>query len=133
MTPSARSKRWLEEHGYKSWTVECYIHQVRRRIDCFNFFDIIAMPAKPLNGPGSCPLLAVQATSLTNVSHRMAKLAAEPNLALWLQHGHLCVIHGWGLGGKRGKRKTYRLRQVQAKGFRDGDNIVIKWIEVEEP
>ena len=113
MNPSARSKRWLESHGYIVGSTERCIPQARRRIDLYRFIDLLAMPDHNTHGQVQ-RLVGIQATSLTNVAGHCKKLSAEPNLLLWLRHGNLCEIHGWGLGGKRGARKTYRLRRLRA-------------------
>jgi hypothetical protein len=71
--------------------------------DLFGFADIVAIQ------PGRVGVLAVQATSSSNLSARDKKVRAEQKARLWLEAGNRIQIHGWALRGPRGKRKVWTL------------------------
>jgi hypothetical protein len=89
--------------------VERYNPHARRRIDLFQFADLVAVI------PGVPGTTYVQTTSGDNVSHRLAKLRAEPvssRVRACLAAGNTVLIHGWRKVGPRGARKTWDLREV---------------------
>ncbi len=101
-SPAARSKRTLQDAGYFVAVTERWNPYAKIRQDMGGFADLVAW------GPG--PILAVQATSSANVSHRKAKILSLPQALTWLQAGGRLQIHGWGKQGARGKRKVWTLR-----------------------
>jgi len=78
----------LRKQGWDPWVVEKWIAQTKRRLDLWNFGDIIAMK----DGE---PHLIVQTTSGSNVSSRLHKILAEPRAKAWLATGGRITIHGW--------------------------------------
>jgi len=72
--------------------VERWIPRAFVRKDFIGCIDILAF-AK--NGAES-GVIGIQATSLANVSHRVAKAKASPLLPHWLQAGNRFAVHGWG-------------------------------------
>ena len=87
MSPTARSLKLLRSHGYTAEVVEHFNHYTKQRKDLFGFVDIVA-----INGSG---FLAIQATSASNQSSRMKKIAVEPKAAEWLLAGGRIFVHGW--------------------------------------
>jgi hypothetical protein len=59
-------------------------------------------------------------TTLSNVSSRLAKAKAQPELAAWLQAGGLFTVHGWFCSGGR-----WDLRQI-AVTLEDLQGVVSK-------
>lgn len=101
-SPTSRTLAWLREQGYLPAVVErrlphCFISQ-----DLFGCIDVLAIK------PGM-PVLGVQATSTSNVSARLKKSLAVPELRTWLETGCTFEVHGWGLRGPAGKRKQWTL------------------------
>lgn len=112
MTPTARSLRHLRAHGFHAYVVERWIPRARVRKDVAGFMDILAWREDTQS------ILAVQATSGDNVSHRIDKIAhglqyedAAAFIA-WKKIGNGVVVHGWAKQGARGKRKVWTLREV---------------------
>ena len=91
MTPQARAIGRLRAEGYEVQTVE----QIKRipgktwRVDLFGAFDLLAV-----NAAGD--VLAVQVTSRSNVSARVAKLTQLPVLG-WLRKADWRLLV-WGYG-----------------------------------
>ncbi len=81
--------------------------EVPRSAFLFGCIDIIA--AYPAGG-----VLAVQATSSSNLAARVAKAKTEPRLAVWLRAGGTFEAWGCSLRGARGRRKIWGLRRVRA-------------------
>jgi hypothetical protein len=90
-TPTARTLDRLKQLGYTAEVVERWLpipgRQVRR--DFLGCIDIIAV------GRRDPRILAVQATSLTNVAARVAKARKESRLTAWLQSGAAFQVWGW--------------------------------------
>ena len=94
MSPTALSLRHLRTAGYLADVCERWIAQAGIRKDLFGIIDLIGIT------PDS-PVLAVQATSLANVSARVAKARSLPALAVWLRTGARFLVFGWAK--RRGK------------------------------
>lgn len=78
----------------------------RIRQDLFGFIDVLAIRGDQT--------LAIQATSGSNVAHRLAKIRATPAAAAWLAGASRgIVIHGWRKGGGRGEAKRWCCRTVE--------------------
>ena len=125
MSPTARSKAWLDEHGYIPGLVERWIPQARKRIDLWGFVDLIAMPKM---GTGETKTVLVQTTSgLNNAWARARKIENHLNTknALWC--GYLIEVHAWRRLTPRGKRVTYQLRRLRASWL----GAELKWIELD--
>lgn len=111
MTPTARTLRWLESHGYYACTVERYCSFTKRRHDAFSFGDILAFPNQPFAGT---VVALVQATSGSNVSGRIAKIRGIGLSDAWLSHeGRAILVFGWAKRGPRGKRKLWTPKIVR--------------------
>ena len=108
MTPTSRSLELLRELGYVPGIVERRIPgRSNVTVDFFGCVDLIA--AHPSGG-----ILAVQATSSSNLAARVTKAAVEPRLAVWLRAGGAFEVWGWSLRGASGRRKVWGIRRVRA-------------------
>ena len=87
-SPTQRSLAKLRADGYLAAVVEHFNHVVRIRQDLFGFIDILAIRRGEV--------LGVQATSRSNVSSRVAKIADHPNVAAVREAGIRIEVHGWG-------------------------------------
>jgi hypothetical protein len=106
-SPSARSLKWLRDHGYVAQRVERWCPYSHRRIDLYGVIDIVGGSASQ-NG-----VLGVQSTSGSHVSDRLAKAAESDELKVWLAAGNGFVVHGWAKQGPAGKRKLWTLREAK--------------------
>lgn len=88
-SPTQRSLELLKENGYAPWIAEHYNAFARVRRDLYGFIDIVAL-SHEYKG-----ILAVQTTSGTNVSARVAKILGLPIHRLWISCGNRIQIHGW--------------------------------------
>lgn len=122
MSPTARTMAKLKSQGVPCASVERWCSFSRRRIDCFGAIDIIALR----DG-----ILGIQTTSGSNVSARIAKMSAEPNMLAWVQNGGMLEVWGWSKRGARGKVKRWTVRIVKASVLPDGDKLL--WNETGEP
>ena len=115
ISPTARSLAYLRSQGYHAYCVERWIPRARVRKDVAGFMDILAWRKTQQHGP---EMLAVQATTGANVSHRVDKIVhglvgSDQQAHLdWKAMGYLVVVHGWAKQGARGKRKLWTLREV---------------------
>jgi hypothetical protein len=119
MTPSARSTKYLRDHGFIVCRVEQRLHMPKSPFpitkDAFGFGDLLA--AKPghlsqytltLHG---AQIALVQVTSTGNLRARQSKIEAEPLADKWKQSGGTILLHGWAKRGSRGKRKRWTLKE----------------------
>ncbi len=103
-SPTQRSKAKLQSEGYLVAIVERWNMYARVRQDLFGFIDLLALKGDET--------LAVQTTSGSNVSARIAKIRATQASAIWLESpSRKIVVHGWRLCGPRGKRKKWECRE----------------------
>ena len=89
MSPTARTLKHLRELGYLACVVERWIPGACVRKDCFGFADVLAIRSEEQG------VLAVQATTDDNMSARLKKARARPELAVWLKAGNRFVVWGW--------------------------------------
>ena len=87
MTPTQLSLRLLRENGYTCQIVEIWNPHARIRQDLFGIIDVLG-----LKGPET---IAVQTTSVGNVSARVRKMNESPMLDVLRAAGWLVVVHGW--------------------------------------
>jgi hypothetical protein len=104
VSPTQRSLKHLRAAGYHVEIVERWNQWSRSRHDLFNMFDLLA-----LHPDGT--LVGVQVTSTDHVAERVAKLEANPLLAIWITK-NTAVVHGWAKRGPRGKRKLWTLKEM---------------------
>lgn len=86
-TTTPHSKRLLESEGYLVDTVERWIPGANIRKDLWGFIDILAIREGEV--------LGVQVTSLANISSRVNKITAHPNLPAVRKAGIRIEVHGW--------------------------------------
>jgi hypothetical protein len=106
MSPTARSLKLLRQQGYCCDVVERWLAAVRRRRDYLGCIDIIACRRGE-------PVLAVQATSASNVAARLKKDVATPGLHVWLATGH-AVFEVWGW--RKNHTGRWEVRRVAVRG-----------------
>jgi hypothetical protein len=91
-SPSALTAELLKEQGYIVDTVERWLPGARIRVDLFGFIDQIALK--------DGETLAIQATSWTNVSSRVKKIAECECLGAVRKANWKILVIGWKhLGG----------------------------------
>ena len=104
MSPTSRSLNWLRREGFTAGVVERWLPYANVRSDLWGFADLLACHATE-------GILLVQTTSLSNLSSRVTKTRARPELAAWLRAGGRCELHGWF---KRGRRWQLKRVAIQA-------------------
>ena len=104
-SPTARTLAELRKLGATCQVVERWCAFSKRRIDLFNFADLLA-----ILGPN---LVAIQVTSGANHSHRRTKILAEPKALAWLKTGNLIELHSWSKTGARGQVKRWTCRREE--------------------
>lgn len=90
MSPTQRTLKHLRENGYLVQVVERWNAFARRRVDLFGFIDLIAIRESET--------LAVQATSASNVSARVKKIADHEHVGAVRRAGWRIVVMGWAKG-----------------------------------
>ena len=91
-SPTSRTLDKLRADGWLVAVVEKYNPHARIRQDLFGFVDILALR--------DGETLAVQATSRSNISARVNKIAEHENLAAVRKAGWLIQVWGWGKDAK---------------------------------
>ena len=106
-SPTARTMAQLRLEGWIAEKVEQRLPIPGRFVtrDMGGFGDILAW--KPGEG-----ILAVQATSASNVPAHAVKAAGLKTLRPWLEAGGRFEIWGWAKYGARGERKLWGRRRV---------------------
>jgi hypothetical protein len=114
-----KSRALLKEQGYDTWIVEKpWSPYTKRREDLFNFADLVGI-RQDITG-----VVAIQACGEDAQSHVHKILVGfrdksgkeiPPNehVKTWLLAGNRFFIWSWCLRGAKGKRKTYRLREIE--------------------
>lgn len=111
MSPTARTRRLLEDEGYTVGVVERWLPSnsggFGTRSDLWGFLDLLAMKA-------GHPIIGIQATSGSNVSSRVKKILEIPLHRVWLLCGCRIQVIGWRkvckrkADGTRSKQKVWR-------------------------
>lgn len=104
-SPTSRSLELMKARGYTVAITERWNPFAKIRQDLFGFIDLVAIRA------GERGVTAIQTTSGSNVSARIAKIRAEARAGIWLAAGNHIVVHGWKKAGAKGKRKTWQCRE----------------------
>ena len=86
-SPTQLTLRHLRAEGYTAEIVERWIPGANIRRDLFGFVDVLAIRGTET--------LAVQTTSVGNVSHRIAKIADSPLIGAVREAGWTVRVHGW--------------------------------------
>ena len=108
-SPTQRSLKYLRGLGYTAQVVEKFNPFSKTRVDLFGCIDIVAIHSLQIG------VLGVQVTSRANISARVKKCKKEPKMKIWLSAGNMLGVHGWGLVGKKGKRKKYEVKIINVR------------------
>ena len=100
MSPTQRSKAYLEKAGYSVAIVEKWNQWAKIRVDLFGFADLLAFRV-------GVPIMLVQTTTASNLAARRTKLLNNQDAKRWVQAGGECVLHGWAKRGARGEKKVW--------------------------
>lgn len=101
MSPTQLTLRKLRADGWLCQVVETYNPHARVRNDLFGFIDVLALKGNET--------LGVQATSASNVSARVHKIADHPNLPVVREAGWSLAVWGWS---KKDNRWVVRIVDV---------------------
>lgn len=93
-SPTQRTLAALRERGYVPAITERWNPWARIRQDLYGFIDVLALH------PETGETLAVQTTSASNVSARVAKIAKHENLPIVRRAGWRIEVHGWRKKGR---------------------------------
>jgi len=107
MSPTTRSLKLLRDRGYLPAVVERFNHFAKIRQDLYGFIDLVAIKE------GTTGVLGIQTTTGSNLLKRIKKSQQRPELIVWLKAGNRFILHGWRKGGARGKRKTWRVKEIE--------------------
>jgi hypothetical protein len=93
MSPTARTRKYLEALGYVVDVVERWIpgrggKSFGVRKDLWGFVDLLAMKS-------GHPILAIQTTSGSHVADRIKKIRGIPHYKTWLECGCRIQVIGW--------------------------------------
>lgn len=88
-SPTAHTLEYLRRSGFTAGVVERWLPKVNRKRDFLGCIDILACRR------GEVGVLAIQATSLSNVSARVAKARGRGELSVWLAAGQRFECWGW--------------------------------------
>ncbi len=100
-SPTQRSLAHLRAAGCVAAVVEKWNPHAKIRQDLFGIVDVVALSPDGVT-------IGVQATSLSNVTSRVNKIAESDNIAALRKCGWRLVVHGWG----KQTNGRYRLREV---------------------
>jgi len=100
MSPTQRSLKHLRAAGYVAEVVEKRVPKVHITRDLFGFVDVLALR--------DGEVVAVQATSGSNVSARVRKIAEAEYVAEVRRAGWRILVHGW----RKGANGRWQLREV---------------------
>jgi len=95
----------MRDEGWLTAVVERWNPFAKIRNDLFGFIDVLCVKGNEI--------VAIQTTSGTNVSARIAKIRSMENSIRWLAPSRRIIIHGWAKRGPRGKAKRWCCRQVE--------------------
>lgn len=121
MSPTARTLAFARKKGWDAAVVERWNPHAKVRHDLFGVIDVLALD-------GRAGVLAIQATTGSNLGARVEKVSAEPRATRWLASGGRLECWGWRRVGPRGARKTWAVRRLKAELVGGG----IEWDEVQQ-
>lgn len=107
-SPTARALAECRKRGWMAHVVEKYNSFTRRKSDLFGFIDIVALD-------GQQGVLGLQVTSSDHIAGRVDKIRGEcaEAFAAWVAAGNRVAVWGWAKRGAAGRRKVWRLREVE--------------------
>lgn len=86
-SPTQRSLKAMRDRGYVCEVTERWNAFAKIRQDLYGFIDVLCL--------GSGEVVGVQATSYSNVSARVKKIADHDNVAAVRKAGIRILVHGW--------------------------------------
>ena len=101
-TPTSKTLEHLRRCQFVCGVVERWLPKIDRRKDFLGCIDIIAAKRGEV--------LGIQATSVSNISSRLAKAKAIPELRIWLQAARF-EVWGW-----QRRESGWVLKRVEVKG-----------------
>ncbi len=99
-SPTQRTLAEMRKRGYFCQVVEKFNSFTKTRNDLFGFIDVLCL--------GENEIVGVQATSYSNLSSRVSKIADHENVAHVRKSGIRILAHGW----KKNSNGRYELREV---------------------
>ena len=87
MSPTERTLKVMRERGYACFITETWHHWTKTRRDLFGFCAVLCL--------GEDEVIAVQTTSMSNVSARVKKIAEHENVAAVRKAGIRIIVMGW--------------------------------------
>lgn len=117
-SPTQNSLKFLRDAGYRVAVVERWNAQAHKRQDLFGFVDLLAI--------GHGETLAVQTTSLSNISKRANKILDDehrPALLDLLASGWKVHVHGWHKEGRLWKVRIDSLNDRFVADVAHGDKM----------
>jgi hypothetical protein len=87
ISPTQQALKHYRALGYTLAITERWNPFAKVRQDLFGFIDLVAMKAGE-------PIIAIQATSSSNVSARLKKIRGLPTHLIWLKTGARIVVFG---------------------------------------
>ncbi len=127
-SPTQRTLEKMKSEGYMTAIVERWNAFAKIRNDLYGFIDVLCVRGNEI--------VAVQTTSGSNVSARIAKIRSMENAIRWLAPSRRIIVHGWAKRGPRGKAKHWACRQVEVLLDREvelGQNTTPTEIEITKP
>jgi hypothetical protein len=101
-SPTQRTLAELRKRGYPLvQVVEKWVPRAMKRQDLFGVIDVLAVSV-------TGEVVGVQATSGSNVSARVAKIAASDKVPVLRLAGWRLLVHGW----RKNSKGRYVLREV---------------------
>lgn len=92
MTPTQRTLKLMRDRGYHAEVVERWIPGANIRRDFAGIIDVLCL--------GEDEIVGVQATSASNVSARVKKIAEAETLPILRRAGVRVLVHGWVKRGR---------------------------------
>lgn len=86
-SPTQRTLSEMRDRGYFCWITEHWNHYARIRQDLWGFCDVLCLKEGEV--------VAVQTTSMSNVSARVKKIAEHENVGAVRKAGIRILVHGW--------------------------------------
>ena len=88
VTPTKRTLKEMRDRGYTCEVTERWNAFAKIRQDLFGLIDVLCL--------GNGEVIGVQATSRSNVSARVKKIAEHENVAALRKAGIRILVMGWG-------------------------------------
>lgn len=101
-SPTQRSLEYMRKLGYHAEVTEKWVPGANIRKDLWTFCDVLCLHRE------TAALVAVQTTSASNVSARIAKIMECELTPLVRKAGIAIVVHGWS----KGPNGRWRVRLV---------------------